>query len=403
MGVACETKINMPAINRYQRVLSLVVVVSVSLTSLLFWLSDRDRTLCVNGLCYIPIGRESYSPMFSDDSTQTSRLKVILLWSDFYLRSNKQWPTKLGRISCGEHQCRLSDDRSQYEKSSALVFHHRSKWLKQLPTTRPRRQDQVWVLYNRESAWWGPKGQELDPANGLINWTMGLRKDNDIFIPTATVTEGKFLDGFDPNRNYSENKPNDVAVLMSTCSRSAGKGYNERQNYLNLLTSNGLNVHHYGKCGMRCGNDVKCGEILKTYKFYLAFENSICDDYISEKPYSNALRLGTVPIIMSGANLTDTRVLPPGSFIDARQFSNSSQLVQYVIRVARNPQLYNKFFEWRNKWTFMIFADNEGLLPMHNDHFCPLCNRLHTNVAHKSINNLAKWYDQQKCYPFPST
>ena len=211
----------MSVVSRYRLAFSLLVVVTILSTWLFYRLSER--ALCVNTLCHTPrIGQESYLPIFHDhDLTRnTSKLKVILLWSDFYFRSNKHWPAKLGVISCGQYQCRLSDDHSLYETSSALVFQHRSKWLKQLPTNRPRRQDQVWVLYSRESAWWGPKGQELDPANGLINWTMGLRKDNDIFIPTAIVTEGKFLDGFDPNRNYLENKPNDVAVLMSTCSRS---------------------------------------------------------------------------------------------------------------------------------------------------------------------------------------
>ena len=393
----------MSIVRRYQLVFTFVVIASVPLSWLFYRLTEKQ--LCQHGLCNIPIGREPFPPMFHDDVSyiNSSNLKIILLWSGFYTHSNKQWPTKLGRINCGEYQCLLSDDRSLYEKSSALIFHHRSKWLQQLPTNRPRSQDQVWVLYNIESSWWGPKGKELDPANGLINWTMGLRRDNDIRIPTATVTRGKFLDGFDPNRNYLENKPNDVAILMSTCYLFGPRGYNARMYYLKLLTSKGLNVHHFGDCGKQCGNDVKCAEKLKTYKFYLAFENTICDDYISEKAYYNGLQLGTVPIVLSGANLTDPHVLPPGSFINVRGFANSSQLTNYITKVASNPQLYSTFFEWRNKWTFKISMVKEGFLPMYDDHFCPLCRHLHANVAHKSISNLQKWHDQQKCYPYPST
>lgn len=37
----------------------------------------------------------------------------------------------------------------------------------------------------------------------------------------------------------------------------------------------------------------------KDYKFYLAFENSNCRDYITEKAYSNALMRNILPIVVS--------------------------------------------------------------------------------------------------------
>ena len=38
--------------------------------------------------------------------------------------------------------------------------------------------------------------------------------------------------------------------------------------------------------------------IISTYKFYLAFENSIhCTDYISEKFWRNSLKTGAVPVV----------------------------------------------------------------------------------------------------------
>ena len=44
---------------------------------------------------------------------------------------------------------------------------------------------------------------------------------------------------------------------------------------------------------------------MKKYaaRFYLSLENDICKDYITEKAF-NALKLNTIPIILSGANLT---------------------------------------------------------------------------------------------------
>ncbi len=40
-------------------------------------------------------------------------------------------------------------------------------------------------------------------------------------------------------------------------------------------------------------------KLLQDYKFYLAFENTYCRDYISEK-FWNALKQDIVPIVMGG-------------------------------------------------------------------------------------------------------
>ena len=54
-----------------------------------------------------------------------------------------------------------------------------------------------------------------------------------------------------------------------------------------------INVDIYGACGSkRCPrtNTNKCFSILdKEYKFYLAFENSNCKEYITEKFFVNGL------------------------------------------------------------------------------------------------------------------
>ena len=48
----------------------------------------------------------------------------------------------------------------------------------------------------------------------------------------------------------------------------------------------------YGACGtLSCArSSVECGQLLdRDYKFYLSFENSNCDYYITEKLFDNAL------------------------------------------------------------------------------------------------------------------
>ena len=58
--------------------------------------------------------------------------------------------------------------------------------------------------------------------------------------------------------------------------------------------------------------------VERDYKFYLAFENSICRDYVTEKFY-NALLFSTVPVVYGGADYESIGA-PHNSFIDVRNF-----------------------------------------------------------------------------------
>lgn len=65
-----------------------------------------------------------------------------------------------------------------------------------------------------------------------------------------------------------------------------------------------VQVDIYGFCGdFKCPRSSadKCFEVLDhDYKFYLAFENSNCKDYITEKFFVNALGRNILPIVMGG-------------------------------------------------------------------------------------------------------
>ena len=90
-------------------------------------------------------------------------------------------------------------------------------------------------------------------------------------------------------------------------------------------------------------------------------------------------------MVMSGANLSDPYVLPPGSFIDAGKFSSVSTLVAFLHIVGTDPKLYNKYFEWRREWDIQLISENEGQEDFCKDYFCPLCTKLHEDVQPKFI------------------
>ena len=56
-----------------------------------------------------------------------------------------------------------------------------------------------------------------------------------------------------------------------------------------------------------------CTEYMKRYKFYLAFENEDCTQYITEKKWLNGYARGLVPVLIAGDAEFDSKLVVPGS------------------------------------------------------------------------------------------
>ena len=89
-----------------------------------------------------------------------------------------------------------------------------------------------------------------------------------------------------------------------------------------------------------------------------------------------------VPIVYGGADYS--RIAPPHSFIDARQFEDAKQLADYLLLLDKNDFLYNEYFAWKDKYVVASGQENMVLSA-----FCNLCRKLH-----QDINNIPKVYSQ---------
>jgi hypothetical protein len=72
---------------------------------------------------------------------------------------------------------------------------------------------------------------------------------------------------------------------------------------LQSLQDNGLKIDIWGRCGNEneCpkAEAKKCEErISNEYKFYIAFENALCTDYITEKIWHRLFTVDAVPIVL---------------------------------------------------------------------------------------------------------
>ena len=99
-------------------------------------------------------------------------------------------------------------------------------------------------------------------------------------------------------------------------------------------------------------------------KFYFAFENSNCSDYVTEK-FLNAIEAGAIPIVIGW---WDTyKELLPGSYIHVNEFADSSQLAEYLESLLKDKKKMKKYHEWRKYYTY----ERAGLKAA-----CELCQKL---------------------------
>jgi hypothetical protein len=104
--------------------------------------------------------------------------------------------------------------------------------------------------------------------------------------------------------------------------------------------------------------------LIAAYPFYLAIENSISLDYVSEKVYEPLL-VGTIPIYLGAPNIED--FLPTAhSAILATDFASIKELAAYVLCVLRTPSVYDYYVNWKSRPLLPSF---EAL----HQRFAPLC------------------------------
>ncbi|XP_016332283.1 4-galactosyl-N-acetylglucosaminide 3-alpha-L-fucosyltransferase 9 [Sinocyclocheilus anshuiensis] len=123
---------------------------------------------------------------------------------------------------------------------------------------------------------------------------------------------------------------------------------------------------------------------IASCKFYLAFENSIHKDYITEKLY-NPLSVGTVPVVLGPPRENYQNFMQGNAFIHVDDFPSPKELADYLLFLDKNEELYLKYFDWRKHFKVKkayFWAE----------HTCLACDYIKRHNEYKTINKLDKWY-----------
>uniref|UniRef100_A0A1I7XPZ8 Fucosyltransferase n=1 Tax=Heterorhabditis bacteriophora TaxID=37862 RepID=A0A1I7XPZ8_HETBA len=152
-----------------------------------------------------------------------------------------------------------------------------------------------------------------------------------------------------------------------------------------------INITIAGKCATipeninLCPWGKSCDDIISEYPFYIAIENTVCRDYITEK-YWARIHIPSIPIVMKREIYKASNV-PPNSFIAMDDFKNPKEMANYLnslesdskryyyVYVVDSNSLsakYASYFTWRNGlWTAAPWN-----APGYRNKYCRLCERL---------------------------
>ena len=270
-----------------------------------------------------------------------------------------------------------------------------------LPNPRRRKPNQFYGMFLMES----PLNDNFpyEKFGDYFNWTMTYRRDSDFHRPYGWVApkDWKWHYAASGNssidwskypmptssisqtisKNVTNKKP--VAWLVSNCHTRS-----QRENYVANL-SHYINVDVYGNCGPK---DDECPQYIQdNYMFYLSFENSVCDDYVTEK-FWKYLGSNLVPVVLGGTDYK--KVAPPNSFINALDYQNPEDLANYLKYLISNQTAYNEYFKWTSY--FDVYRDSEE---NHARAMCQVCEALNQKpVKPKVYHNMKNWWrDKGNC------
>uniref|UniRef100_A0A915D296 Fucosyltransferase n=1 Tax=Ditylenchus dipsaci TaxID=166011 RepID=A0A915D296_9BILA len=273
---------------------------------------------------------------------------VVLAWTSFfgYGMFEYSFLRRFDSKKC-RYSCTFTEDKARYRNNASIVvLHARNIDINDLPPARP---DLLKVFFIAESPYNSGSQYKSLPAN-YFNLSISYRRNSDIFLPYDSfqpiipmVTDPQDIWQPEEVENKIKGKTKMLLQFVSNCKTSSG-----REKYVEQLKKF-VEITDFGRCsGSVCSQDECEKQEIDKHMFYLAFENSICHQYTTEKFWK--LRQLTVPIVLSRWSL-DGLDIPADAYIAVEDFKSPEELAKHLYYLKNNPQEYLKYFSWTKKYT----------------------------------------------------
>ncbi|XP_067825661.1 alpha-(1,3)-fucosyltransferase 7 [Heptranchias perlo] len=270
--------------------------------------------------------------------------------------------------------CILTSNRSMFNHADVVVFHHRELQVKlsRLPQrARPPKQKWLWVSLESPT-----NTKKIRQFNGLFNWTMTYKTDSDIFLPYGTLLQSG------PQSNFLIPKKSGLSTwVVSNYHKTSLRA----KVHANL--SKHMTVDMYGRAARKFLPRESLLPTISNYAFYLAFENTIHRDYITEKLWRNAFMAGSVPVVLGPPRDNYEKFVPPDSFIHVNDFASEKELSNFLRDLWKNSTRYEQYFNWRKKYVVKMYTD-------WTERFCNICTKFNSLPQSKIYHDLHNWFHQ---------
>lgn len=343
-------------------------------------LSKRKYGEMIISPCVTP-----HKPLIKDNTIR------IVQWTSDPKTNITQINKELVGCKLPENKNCLYVPREEFNQSEGIIFQGQRSVLEDMPPYRfPY---QKWIFFEFESppqTWIRPNLWYL--IRNSFNLTSTYSNDSDVPLVgrNCEVDEMKYKELQAQKINYAKGKGSRVAWFVSHC-----KTQSKREQYVTELSKH-IPVDIWGRCGKnKCGSkqDYKVCDatILSTsYKFYLSFENSICDGYVTEKMWRLILKpITTIPIVMGGAN--NKSILPNHTYINVKDFPSPKDLADFLKRLDKDDKEFNEY----------ITKKNSLRCPAGIAHQCSLCKFLHEHREETlhAPDVMDFWSEERRCTP----
>ncbi|CAG5117371.1 unnamed protein product, partial [Candidula unifasciata] len=138
--------------------------------------------------------------------------------------------------------------------------------------------------------------------------------------------------------------------------------------------------------------------------FLLAFENSFCQDYVTEKFFRTFMDdFPVIPVVRGGTDYQ--RYFPQGTFVDTLDFRNPKELAAYLKKISKDHRKVATMLEAKSRYQFVaIHRHCQMCYLLHKYNITssgidPSVPTLDRTALTKTYTDVFRWLSQDKCYP----
>jgi hypothetical protein len=361
-----------------------------------------------------------------------------------------QWQyNKLGEApfkKCPETRCYafLSFPMTQtaIEKADGVLVHGPNLWYLPDRRTYQRNPKQLWLLYSLESQrrTWCSSHVKLTDMDDWFNLTATVKQDSSIMVDYRQFRSwDDLLYDLDYTKEFEKSilpHYNDPTTAITDLSVKQKRPFiawyvshcetpSRREDYVKEMMKY-VDVDVFGGCvnyfpdsrrdPCRGVRDIPCTmKLMNKYKFYLAFENSLCTDYVTEKYWKlydsdKIFKINMIPIVRGASkeqykNITNREKF----YLHVDDFKSPKALAEYLHYLNNNDTAYLEFFGWKTelyKNLKTVVTEKREMIREHRnvslwnhlrEPFCEMCSKLHDRSYMNSKTNkvwrISEWFN----------